>query len=112
MDVEKRATRIPRPNMTRKSAVLTMVLSVCVVSEMRAQALFVKEATTGMTKQCFYDYLGSAYTKTVNSYELCPLSLSIGTPKPQATTPSPTERRGATGGGNPFLVGVVGGLQA
>ena len=33
------------------------------------------ENTTGMTKQCFYNALGSEYTHTIRSTELCPLSL-------------------------------------
>ena len=32
------------------------------------------EKTTGMTKQCFYEYLGSEYTRTISSVALCPLS--------------------------------------
>ncbi len=35
------------------------------------------EQTTGMTKQCFYDALGNAYTRTISSVELCPLSIQV-----------------------------------
>lgn len=35
------------------------------------------ERTTGMTKICFYNYLGSTYTKTVSNIELCPLSIQV-----------------------------------
>lgn len=35
------------------------------------------ERTTGMTKQCFYEGLGSAYTKTISSVALCPLSIKV-----------------------------------
>lgn len=35
------------------------------------------EKVTGSTKQCYYEYLGSEYTRTVKSYELCPLSISV-----------------------------------
>ena len=35
------------------------------------------ERTTGMTKQCFYDALGSAYTRTIGAVELCPLSIQV-----------------------------------
>ncbi len=38
------------------------------------------ERTTGMTKQCFYDALGSEYTRTIGSTELCPLSIQVRTP--------------------------------
>ncbi len=35
------------------------------------------ERTTGMTKQCFYDALGSAYTRTIGSIDLCPLTIQV-----------------------------------
>ena len=35
------------------------------------------EITTGMTKQCFYDYIGNGYTRTVRSVELCPLTIQV-----------------------------------
>jgi predicted ABC-type sugar transport system permease subunit len=35
------------------------------------------EMTTGMTKQCFYDYLGNTYTRTIASYQYCPYSITI-----------------------------------
>ena len=35
------------------------------------------EMTTGMTKQCFYDYLGNTYTRTIQSYQYCPYSITI-----------------------------------
>jgi hypothetical protein len=35
------------------------------------------EQTTGMTKQCFYEALGSVYTRTINSVALCPLSIQV-----------------------------------
>ena len=40
-------------------------------------AFLTGEQTTGMTKQCFYDYLGSTYTLTVDSYKLCPLTIEV-----------------------------------
>lgn len=36
------------------------------------------ENVTGMTKQCFYNYLGSTYTKTISSVAICPLSIRVG----------------------------------
>lgn len=36
------------------------------------------ENITGMTKQCFYNYLGSQITRTVSATSLCPLSISAG----------------------------------
>lgn len=35
------------------------------------------ERVTGMTKQCFYQALGSDYVKTVGSVDLCPVSLLV-----------------------------------
>ena len=35
------------------------------------------EQVTGMTKQCFYDFAGSTYTRTVPSYALCPLTIEV-----------------------------------
>ncbi len=35
------------------------------------------ELVTGQTKQCFYDYAGDGYTRTVHSYQLCPLSIKV-----------------------------------
>ncbi len=53
------------------------------------------ERTTGMTKQCFYDALGNAYTRTIGSIDLCPLTIQVRltrpTPKP-TPPPQPTPR--------------------
>ena len=35
------------------------------------------ERITGTTKQCYYSFGGSQYTRTVRSYELCPLSIQV-----------------------------------
>jgi len=35
------------------------------------------EQTTGTTKQCYYEFAGSRYTRTVESYQLCPLSIQV-----------------------------------
>ena len=40
-------------------------------------AFLVGERTTGMTKQCYYDYLGSEYVRTIKSTQLCPLSIQV-----------------------------------
>lgn len=44
----------------------------------RGVAFKTGEEVTGMTKQCYYNYLGSAVSRTVSSISLCPLSISIG----------------------------------
>jgi hypothetical protein len=35
------------------------------------------ERTTGMTKQCYYAFGGSQYTKTIGAVELCPLNIKV-----------------------------------
>jgi hypothetical protein len=35
------------------------------------------EQVTGMTKQCYYNYLGSAISRTVSSVSLCPLTIPV-----------------------------------
>jgi hypothetical protein len=42
-----------------------------------ATAFKTSERTTGTTKQCYYSFAGNEYTKTVQSYELCPLSIKV-----------------------------------
>jgi hypothetical protein len=47
------------------------------------------EQTTGTTKQCFYDALGSAYTVTVSSIAICKQTIQIQTrSSPSPNTPS------------------------
>lgn len=38
------------------------------------------EVITGLTKQCFYAFGSTIYTRTLNSIELCPLSISVKYP--------------------------------
>jgi len=38
------------------------------------------ERTTGMTKQCYYAFGSNEYTKTIQSVELCPLSIQVRLP--------------------------------
>jgi hypothetical protein len=51
------------------------------------------EQTTGMTKQCFYDGLGSVYTRTMSSIDICPLSIKVepSVRRSQAVTSSPRD---------------------
>jgi len=48
------------------------------------------EKTTGMTKQCYYDGLGSEYTRTVSSVALCPLSIQVRLAPSTRPSPAPT----------------------
>jgi len=40
-------------------------------------AFLTGEITQGMTKICIYEYLGSVYSVTKKSYELCPLTIEV-----------------------------------
>lgn len=40
-------------------------------------AFFSYEITKGFTKICVYDYIGSAYSITVQSYEFCPYTITV-----------------------------------
>ena len=42
-----------------------------------ATAFKTGEEVTGMTKQCYYEFAGSKYTRTIKSFELCPLSIQV-----------------------------------
>ena len=42
-----------------------------------ATAFLVGEEVTGMTKQCYYEFAGSRYTRTIQSFQLCPLSIQV-----------------------------------
>jgi len=69
-------------------AFLTLAVSRSVAAQSMT-AFKTGEQTTGMTKQCFYDALGSAYTRTVSSIDLCPLTVQVPTnPTPSQSTPS------------------------
>lgn len=45
------------------------------------RALLVSERTTGLTKQCFYEFGPSIYSATVKSHQLCPFTLSVSEPR-------------------------------
>ena len=77
--------------------VVAFALSLALVPSLSAQAIKTGERTTGMTKQCYYNHVGSEYTITVSSVELCPLSVRV----PSASSSSshdytPPPRRGVT----------------
>jgi hypothetical protein len=56
------------------------------------------ELVTGLTKQCYYNGLGSRYTRTVSRIELCPLSIPVTT---QAGTPKATTAKADPGSAPP-----------
>ena len=66
--------------------ILTIVL-LALPALCSAQSAFKSgEQINGLTKTCYYDYLGSTYTKTVASHALCPLSLSVNTRENKSDT--------------------------
>jgi hypothetical protein len=42
-----------------------------------ATAFYTGERVTGMTKQCYYEYLGSEYVRTMRSIDICPLTIRV-----------------------------------
>src|SRR4051812_32832439 len=89
--------------------VLGLVLLITAPAVLPAQGKAFKtgEQITGMTKQCYYTYLGSPYTYTTSSGSLCPLSVSVPAPA-SSYTPEPqtyTRPTGPLGGGMAFKVG-------
>jgi hypothetical protein len=42
-----------------------------------ATAFFVREYTTGQTKTCIYQFLGSEYARTIKAYQMCPYSIKV-----------------------------------
>jgi len=65
----------------RYGLVLVALAALCNPSALVAQttitAFYVSQTTTGSTKQCVYNGLGSKYTRTVQSYQLCPTSIQV-----------------------------------
>jgi hypothetical protein len=78
----------------RHALALALTAMLAVAAELPAQTITAYktgERTTGQTKQCYYDGLGSEYTRTVSSIALCPLSIQVTTRNP-APTPAPAPR--------------------
>ncbi len=46
------------------------------------------EQSTGETKQCFYSFESNTYTRTVASYQLCPMSIQVNPGNGYGTRPS------------------------
>ena len=66
------AERPPRQRLRSNAVLFTDALAAQTVMGFKTG-----EKTTGMAKQCFYSALGSAYTETVSSVALCPLSIKV-----------------------------------
>lgn len=55
-----------------------MLIALTMSASAFAATAFLKyERQSGMTKQCVYDYLGSEYTRTIQSYQLCPQTIQV-----------------------------------
>jgi len=55
---------------------LVLVLALLVASTSAQATAFLKyEYVSGMNKVCVYDDMGSEVAITINSYELCPLTI-------------------------------------
>ena len=63
--------------MTRRIILSALIALMTAAPAYAATAFLTGEQVTGMTKQCFYDFAGSTYTRTVPSYALCPLTIEV-----------------------------------
>lgn len=86
--------------MNIRNAALSVILAASLVPvTAKAQTvtgLKTEEVTSGMTKQCIYDALGSQYTRTISSVALCPLSIQVPTPGSSSiySAPAPSRQSG------------------
>lgn len=57
---------------------LAIAAGLIISAASQAGTAFLKyEYTTGMTKQCVYDYLGSQIIRTYPATSLCPISITV-----------------------------------
>ena len=55
----------------------TLIVGATIVHAGTVTAFKTGERVTGQTKQCYYKFGNSEYTKTIKAYELCPLSIEV-----------------------------------
>jgi ammonia channel protein AmtB len=60
-----------------KKSVMLIAMALASMSAYAGTAYLKYERNTGMTKQCYYDYLGSEYVRTVSVTALCPLTIQV-----------------------------------
>jgi hypothetical protein len=72
------------------AVIATLILGGTTLPAQTITAYKTGERTTGMTKQCYYDGVGSEYVRTISSVALCPLSIQVTTTTRPAPTPTPT----------------------
>jgi hypothetical protein len=75
----------------RFTAALIAAAVVFAVPAFAGTAFLTGQRTTGMTKQCYYNYLGSEYTNTISAVKLCPLSMQVGYDPIPPPTVSPVQ---------------------
>jgi hypothetical protein len=93
----------------RGFATLAFLICAAPIALQAQMAIKSGEQKTERTKQCYYKYAGSTYTRTVESFELCPISIDVG------TDAGGTSASAGTGCGNAFscaLPGLAAGLSA
>jgi len=74
-------------------AVILLIAAALLPTEVGAQSVTAfksGEEVTGTTKQCYYTFAGSRYTRTMQSYQLCPLSIQVATARSPAPSPPPS----------------------
>lgn len=72
-------------------ALLTLVMALPMAARSQTVTAFYKrEETTGMTKQCIYDALGSMHVLTVSSITLCPLTIQVASSAPTSAPAAAT----------------------
>jgi ammonia channel protein AmtB len=60
-----------------KKSVMLIAMALASMSAYAGTAYLKYERNTGMTKQCYYDYLGSEHVRTVSVTALCPLTIQV-----------------------------------
>lgn len=81
--------------MIARRLLLVAALSALPFAQSRsATGLFKSERTSGLTKICVYEVLGSPYTINVEATQICPLTINV--PNPGLSPPVGT-RQGQTG---------------
>ena len=59
-----------------KTLVVAMLLSMVATAAYAGTAFFSYETTSGMSKICYYTYMGSTVAITISVTSLCPLTIS------------------------------------
>lgn len=82
-----------------RSTWLLALLLACMPSAMIAQditAFKTGEEATGMTRQCYYAFGTTKYTKTIQAVQLCPLSIAVSLSNPSKVDTAHARRSAIT----------------